>query len=35
MEMLTNFELGCLAVALLLVAPELCALVRELAKEDR
>lgn len=33
MEMLTNFELGCLAVALLLVAPELCALVRKIAED--
>jgi len=33
MDMLTNFELGCLAVALILVLPELCDVVRKLSED--
>lgn len=33
MSYLTNFELGCLAVALLIVMPELCEFIRKITKE--
>lgn len=35
MNYLTNFELGCLAVAFILVLPELCNFIREATKEDQ
>jgi len=31
--MLTNFELGCVAVALILVLPELCDFIRKVAED--
>lgn len=30
---MSNFELGCVAVALILVLPELCDFVRKIAEE--
>lgn len=35
MHNLTNFELGCLAVALILVLPELTDFVRKMAEDSR
>lgn len=30
---MTNFELGCLAVALVMILPELCDVIRKLSEE--
>lgn len=31
--MLTNFELGCLAVGLIMILPELCDFIRKIAED--